>query len=59
MKKATMTTGEKNKHEEEKGKQSEEIKSLKAQLSAARKENEKLKEGMFGVTFKTNRETHI
>jgi predicted RNase H-like nuclease (RuvC/YqgF family) len=59
MQKAAMSTSEKRKHEEEKDKQSEEIESLKAQLSAARKENEKLKGGMFGMTFKTIRETHI
>ena len=51
MKKATMTTDQKNKLEEEKDKQAEEIKSLKAQLSAAQKENKKLKGGIFGITF--------
>src|SRR5215216_5234346 len=39
------------KHEEEKDKQSEEIESLKAQLSAVQKENQKLKGGMFGMSF--------
>nr|XP_020193147.1 translation initiation factor IF-2-like [Aegilops tauschii subsp. strangulata] len=47
MKKATIIASEKKNHEEEKDKQFEEIESLKAQLSAARKENEKLKGGMF------------
>ena len=51
MKKATMTTDHKNKLEEEKDKQVEEIKSLKAQLSIAQKENKKLKGGIFGMTF--------
>ena len=51
MKKATMTTDQKNKLEEEKDKQAEEIKSLKAQLSVAQKENKKLKGGIFGMTF--------
>ena len=53
-----MTTSEKKKHKQEKDKQSEEIESLKAQLSAARKENEKPKGGMFGMPFRTIRETH-
>ena len=51
MKKATMTIDQKNKLEEEKDKQAEEIKSLKAQLSAAQKENKKLKGGILGMTF--------
>ena len=38
------------KHEEEKDKQSEEIERLRAQLSAAQKQNEKLKGGMFGMS---------
>ena len=38
------------KHEEENDKHSKEIESLKAQLSAAQKENEKLKGGMFGMS---------
>ena len=46
---ATGASREK-KLEEEKDKQSEEIESLKAQLSAAQKENEKLKGGMFGMS---------
>ena len=50
VKKAAVTTSEKKKHEEEKGKQSKEIESLRAQLSAAQKENEKLKGGMFGMS---------
>ena len=37
MKKATMTIDQKNKLEEEKDRQAEEIKSLKAQLSDAQK----------------------
>lgn len=51
MKKATMTIDQKNKLEEEKDRQAEEIKSLKAQLSDAQKENKKLKGGIFGMTF--------
>ena len=51
MKKATMTTDQKNKLEEEKDKQAEEIKSLKAQLSAVQQENKKLKGGIFGITY--------
>ena len=51
MKKATMTIDQKNKLEEEKDKQAEEIKSLKAQLSDEQKENKKLKGGIFGTTF--------
>ena len=51
MKKATMTTDQKNKLEEEKDKQAKEIRSLKAQLSIAQKENKKLKGGIFGMTF--------
>ena len=58
MKKAAVSASEKKKDEEEKDKQSEEIESLKAQLSAAQKENEKLKGSMFGMTFKTSIETH-
>ena len=50
MKKSAMSPSGKKKHEEEKDKQSEEIESLKAQLSAAQKENEKLKGGMFGMS---------
>ena len=51
MKKVTMTIDQKNKLEEEKEKQAEEIKSLKAQLSDAQEENKKLKGGIFGMTF--------
>ena len=51
MKKATMTIDQKNKLEEEKDRQAEEIKSLKAQLSAAQRENKKLKGDIFGMTF--------
>ena len=58
MKKAAMITSENKKHEDGKDKQSEELESLKAQLSAARKENEKLKGGIFGMTFRTTRDTH-
>ena len=50
-KKATMTIDQKNKLEEEKDKQAEEIKSLKAQLSIVQKENKKLKGGIFDMTF--------
>ena len=55
MKKVTMTSDQKNKHEEERDKQGEEIKSLKAQLSDAQKENKKLKSGIFGMTFEPSR----
>lgn len=47
---------QKNKLEEEKDKQDEEIESLKAQLSDALKENEKLNGGIFGMTFKPSKE---
>ena len=50
MKKAAVSASEKKKDEEEKDKQSEEIESLKAQLSAAQKENQNLKGGMFGMS---------
>jgi hypothetical protein len=50
MKKAAMSMSEKKKHKEEKDKHSEELESLKAQLSAAQKEIEKLKGGMFGMS---------
>ena len=53
-----MSASGKKKHEEEKDKQSEEIESLKAQLSAAQKENEKLNGGMFDM-FKTTIGAHI
>ena len=55
MKKFTMTIDQKNKLEEEKDKQAEEIKSLKAQLSDSQKENKKLKGGIFGMTFEPSR----
>ena len=55
MKKFTMTIDQKNKLEEEKDKQAEEIKSLKAQLSDAQKENRKLKGGIFGMTFEPSK----
>ncbi|XP_044396375.1 uncharacterized protein [Triticum aestivum] len=45
---AVGASGDKN-HEGKKNKQSEEMESLRAQLSAAQKENEKLKGGMFGL----------
>ena len=45
-----MYYGNDQKLEEEVKKHAEEIKSLKAQLSAAQKENEKLKGGMFGMS---------
>ena len=51
MKKATMTTDQKNRLEEEKDKQAEEIKSLRAQLLVVQKDNKKLKGGIFGMTF--------
>ena len=59
MKKAAMSTSKKKKHDEEKDEQSEEIESLKAQVSAAQKQNEKLKSGMFGMTFKTTIGAHV
>ena len=59
MKKAAKSTSKKKKHEEEKDKQSEEIEILKAQLSAAQKENGKLKGGMFDMTFKTTIRAHV
>lgn len=46
-----MTKGEKKKLEEEVNKQAKEIKSLKPQLSDARKEDQKLKGGIFGMTL--------
>ena len=55
MKKFMMTIDQKNKLEEEKDKQAEEIKSLKAQLSDAQKENKKLKGGIFGMTFEPSK----
>ena len=51
MKKAALSGSGKEKYKEEKHKQSEEIESLRAQLSAAQKENEKLKGGMFGMSL--------
>jgi len=45
-----QTIDQKNKLEEEKVKQFEDIESLKAQLSDALKENNKLKGGIFGMT---------
>ena len=53
MKKVTMTPDQRNKLEEEKDKQAKEIKSLKAQLSAAQQENKKLKGGIFDITLCT------
>ena len=53
LKETTTGVSREKKLEEEKDKQSEEIGSVKSQLSAAQKENEKLKGGMFGMTFKT------
>ena len=50
LKEITKSASRERKLEEEKDKQSEEIESLKAQLSAAQKENEKLKGGMFGMS---------
>ena len=50
LKEIAMGSSRERKLEEEKDKQSEEIESLKAQLSAAQKENEKLKGGMFGMS---------
>ena len=51
MKRAPMTGGEKKKLKEELNKQAKEIKSLKAQLLDAQKENQKLKGGIFGMTL--------
>ena len=51
MKKVTMTSDQKSKLEEEKDRQTEEIKSLKAQLSAAQKEYKKVQGGLLGMTF--------
>ena len=45
-----MSASGKNKHDGEKGKLYEEIERLKAQLSAAQKENAKLKGGMFDMS---------
>ena len=55
MKKFTMTIDQKNKLEEKKDKQAEEMKSLKAQLSDAQQENKNLKGGIFGMTFEPSR----
>src|SRR5215216_3328543 len=46
-----QTIDQKKKLEAEKAEQVEEIQSLKAQLSNALKENEKLKGGIFSMTF--------
>ena len=48
-----QTIDQKNKLEEEKVKQAEEIKSLKAQLSDALNENNKLKGDIFGMTVES------
>ena len=48
--KGTTSVSGKNKHDGEKYKLSEEIESLKDQLSATQKENEKLKGDMFGMS---------
>ena len=58
MKKFMMTIDQNNKLEEEKDKQAKEIKSLKAQLSIAQKENKKLKGGIFDMTLCTIQGTH-
>jgi hypothetical protein len=50
-----MTVDQKNKLEEENDKQAEEIKSLKAQLSDAQKDNKKLKGGIFNMTFEPSK----
>ena len=50
LKETAKGASRERKLEEGKDKQSEEIKSLKAQLSAAQKENKKLKGGMFGMS---------
>ena len=47
-----MTRGKDKKLEEEVKKQAEEIKSLKAQLLEVQQENQKMKGGIFGMTFK-------
>ena len=51
LRKVTVTSDQKNKLEVERDNQAEEIKSLKAQLSATQKENKNLKGGIFGMTF--------
>ena len=50
MKSAPMTGGKDKNLEEERKKQAEEIKSLKAQLLDAQQENQTLKGGIFGMT---------
>jgi septal ring factor EnvC (AmiA/AmiB activator) len=50
MKKSATGASREENLEEEKDKQSKEIESLKAQLSAAQRENEKLKGGIFGMS---------
>jgi septal ring factor EnvC (AmiA/AmiB activator) len=55
LKKVTMTVDQKSKLEEENDKQAEEIKSLKAQLSDAQKDNNKLKGGIFSMAFEPSK----
>jgi septal ring factor EnvC (AmiA/AmiB activator) len=50
MKKSTTGASREENLEEEKDKQSEEIESLKAQLSATQREIEKLKGDIFGMS---------
>ena len=50
LKETATGASRERKLEDEKDKQSKDIESLKAQLSAVQKENEKLKGGIFGMS---------